>query len=646
MPTFSYDPLPTFRASLRPTKIFSLYFLTINLLQARPPSSMSEHTHRDRSRVAKPKQNKRKQSEDLQQPSSENTCIICAEAILYSAVSPCNNVTCHLCCFRQRALYKRNTCLVCRTEHPEVVFTDEQLQPEAKYTHFEEVSQELSDDKYGIRFTSQKAKDATLQLLEQRCAICKETSPTFNKLSDHTKNVHHKEFCRICANHRKAFVSELKLYTRKQLNHHINEGDTEGFKGHPKCKFCKNQYFYSEDELNVHIRDRHERCYICDQDLPQHTAYYRDYDHLYEHFKNSHYVCSVPSCVEKRFVVFREDLDLTAHMLKEHGGLTGHNGRVVIGASSYRSELSTVPQNHRPASRPPHQDSLDTKRRRLEERAKHYLHNNEEDLAKFEEINRAYRAKRIDAQRLISEYESLFKVPELDLSLLVYELAELFPQHSEQKQQLHSVYISKYPQSQSPSNAASPSLNESFPVLGNGSLSSLSLLSWAPNNNPKKTQAELFPRLPKPQKPAVKVPTNQPIRYTTVKKPQPKPTVTINNFQGNTSFRPTYLESPKPSSSSSLPSLSGSNGSSLASLRTQSPKVQSPQLSDQKFPALTKKTSKKEIPRVNNISNGTGSWGSGFTVTSSKPTEDFGIPIIDKKAEKLKRKQERAALKK
>ena len=27
--------------------------------------------------------------------------------------------------------------------------------------------------------------------------------------------------------------------------------------------------------------------------------------------------------VLKRFVVFRDDLDLTAHMLKEHGGITG-----------------------------------------------------------------------------------------------------------------------------------------------------------------------------------------------------------------------------------------------------------------------------------------------------------------------------------
>lgn len=628
-------------------KFFSPFFTKLLLHLFQTPSMSAETAPKSRSRVSKPKPGKLNKNTNVLPP-PENSCIICAEAILYSAVSPCNNVTCHLCCFRQRALYERNTCLVCRTEHPEVVFTDQVLEPEARYTHFEDVSKELINDKYGIRFTSQDAQDATLLLLDQKCGVCGDSFPTFNKLAEHTKNTHNKEYCGICASHRKAFVSELKLYTRKQLNKHLNEGDVEGFKGHPKCKFCRNKQFYSEDELNIHIRDHHERCYICDQDSPHLAGYYRNYDHLYEHFRDAHYVCSVPSCVEKRFVVFREDLDLTAHMLKEHGGLTGHNGRVVIG-SGYQSLLSTFPQNHR--SRPqPQQDSMETKRRRLEERAKHYLNNNEEDMARFADINHAYRLKRIDAQRLISDYESLFKVPELDLSLLIYELAELYPQSSDQRQQLHSVYLSKYPASPSASNAASPGLTESFPVLGNGSLSSVSLLSWAPGTSHKKTQNELFPRLPKPTKPTV-VKNDQPVRYVKMKKPQPKPSVTVNNFQGNLSFRPTYLENThKTPSTSSFPSLNGSaansNASSAQNLRSQSPLVASasPKISDKNFPALAKKTTKKEIPRVNAVNTSSGSWGGGLSQPSPKPspTNDFGIPIIDKKAEKLKRKQEKA----
>ena len=42
-------------------------------------------------------------------------------------------------------------------------------------------------------------------------------------------------------------------------------------------------------------------------------------------------------------MVFRDDLDLTAHMLKEHGGITGSNNRVIIGSNSHHhfSQLST-----------------------------------------------------------------------------------------------------------------------------------------------------------------------------------------------------------------------------------------------------------------------------------------------------------------
>lgn len=604
----------------------------------------SETKPRPRSRVSKPKPNKTKSVDPLP---SENTCIICAEPILYSAVSPCNNVTCHLCCFRQRALYGRNTCLVCRTEHPQVVFTDQILQPEAKYVHFEEQSQDLYNEKYGVRFTSEDAQNATMLLLDQKCSVCGETFDTFKKLAEHTRNTHSKEYCSICGSHRKAFVSELKLYTKKQLQKHLNEGDVEGFTGHPKCKFCRNKQFYSEDELNIHIRDHHERCYICDQDAPRLASYYRNYDHLYEHFKESHYVCSIPSCVEKRFVVFREDLDLTAHMLKEHGGIAGHNGKIVMGAN-YHSQLSTISQNQR--ARPQaQQDSFDIKRRRLEERAKYYLHNDLDDIAKFSDINQAFRSKRIDALRLISDYELLFKVPELDLSLLIYELAELYPQHSDQRQLLHSVYLSKYPNSTS--GTVSPGLNESFPVLGNGSLSNINIQSWASQSLARRNTEELFPRLPKPQKP-VTVKKDQPIRYVAMKKPQPKPVVTINSFQGNPSYRPTYLENTrKTPSTSSFPSLNGSaaasNRSSAQSLRSLSPMVssKSPQLSEKNFPTLTKKVTKKEIPRVKAVSNGNGLWGSGLAQSTPKPTEDFGIPIIDKKAEKLRRKQERAAKK-
>lgn len=573
--------------------------------------------------------------------SSEHLCIICAEPIIYAAVSPCNNVTCHLCTFRQRALYGKKTCLVCRTEHDDVIFTEQQTSDDSKFDMFVGGSRNIHDAKHGIHFTAQYVYDDTEKLLLISCSACSETFANFDQLSKHTKEVHQRQFCDICATHKKAFVSELTLYTAKQLQNHINDGDSKGFKGHPKCRFCRNKRFYSEDELNVHIRDRHERCYICDQDRHALHEYYRNYDDLYDHFRAAHYVCPIPSCVEKRFVVFREDLDLTAHMLKEHGGLTGQNGRVVIGAtlSQFQLQLLTFPRKNGTKS---DTDSRDTKKRRFEERAKHYLNNDQAAMAKFNQLNNQFKSRRLTALQLVEGYQELFTSEHLDVSLLVYELAELYSDYSEQKTHLEKAYKELNP------TAVSPDISEKFPVLGNGLSLSILNSSWGTGRS-RKTQEELFPALAKPSRTTSPVIKNAPVRYTVLKKPTPKPSVKVNTFQENVNFRPRYLENmQKTVSESSLPIL-GSSGSVSASSsqglsRTHLPIshiASSSSLSEDKFPTLTKKTSKKPIPPVKPVVKSAGSWGQGLTPAAPKVEDTWGITIVDKKAEKLRRKQEK-----
>lgn len=568
---------------------------------------------------------------------NEHVCIICAEPIIFSAVSPCNNVTCHKCCLRQRALYEKKTCLVCRTDHDDVVFTDKKTVDDSRYSDFVGPSRAFADEKYAIHFTSERVRQDVLTLLLIECPDCHEQFPLLAKLLRHAKDTHTKSYCDICASHKKAFVSELAMYTQKQLQRHLNDGDSEGFTGHPRCKFCRNKRFYSDDELAVHIREHHERCHMCDQDIPMFREYFRDYDDLYNHFRNVHYVCGVPLCVEKRFVVFREDLDLTAHMLKEHGGLTGLNGRVVVGATSqlFRSQLSTF---QAPAALNNHGDSLDTKRLRFEERARHYLNYDTGKLSRFNSINKQFRSKRISAQDLVDQYTELFSAnTQEEISLLVYELAELLPENSPQRHMLDTVY-----------NAMSlPVLGResSFPALGNSLSLSLSNLSWGTRTKGK-SQQDLFPALAKPTRTTAPVIKNPPIKYTVVKKPvqQPKSVVNVNTFKGNSSYKPTYLDQPVAARPlETLPTLGSSSSSvssSVASSRAQLPVTRvSPNLS--KFPTLEKKTTKKVIPRVKPIVDSTGSWGQGLTPAPPKEEDLFGIPIVNKKAEKLKRKQER-----
>lgn len=67
------------------------------------------------------------------------------------------------------------------------------------------------------------------------------------------------------------FICEQKLYTRAQLNQHIDTGNSEvdgsesergGFTGHPICEFCRSP-FYGENELYTHMSTEHYTCHIC-----------------------------------------------------------------------------------------------------------------------------------------------------------------------------------------------------------------------------------------------------------------------------------------------------------------------------------------------------------------------------------------------
>lgn len=579
-------------------------------------------------------------------------CLICAEDIVFSAIAPCNNTTCHKCCLRQRALYKKRTCLVCRTEHAVVVVADRVLPEDTRYDDIVNTSAPFNAE-HGLQFTSSAAESTTLALLDILCPDCHVEFSRFGQLNDHVRTHRGRQFCDICALHQCAFVSELRLYTPKELQRHVAGGDTRGFSGHPRCNFCRNKRFYSADELAVHVRDRHERCYLCDQHSPAPGDYYCDYDDLYEHFRRNHYVCLVPLCVEKRFVVFAEDLNLAAHMLREHGEVVSKLGRLVVGTSAvgFLGRLSTVP-----AATP--RVDIDTQCRRLEERAKHYLHGDETALIRFLLLHQTLKAKKMSAQDAVAQLREIFaKTSHEDLALLVHEMVCLFPPHLDQGVQLQAAFDRTRPVPQ-------PALHNHFPALGSSSKASpmLSEPAWGGSLRPK-THDMLFPALAKPQRPISPVIKNAPIRYTTVKeKPAVRPVVSVRSFQQKPkAFQPSYLERPEsqppsqpPSaqalaeskastirSSSAFPALGSGSG---ASSRSQSPSTStapSSTLSDKQFPALAKKK-RPIIPPVKPVPAAPTTWDLGLIAPEPRRETDWGIPIVNKKTEKLRLKQERA----
>lgn len=76
----------------------------------------------------------------------------------------------------------------------------------------------------------------------------------------------------LCIRSKKVFAHEHALYPPNVLPLHLPSIPLrlnklplkEPIEGgvHPLCEFCR-ECFFSEDELFVHMRERHEECFIC-----------------------------------------------------------------------------------------------------------------------------------------------------------------------------------------------------------------------------------------------------------------------------------------------------------------------------------------------------------------------------------------------
>lgn len=553
----------------------------------------------------------------------ENQCIICANKITYAALSECNHKTCHVCSFRQRALYEKNSCLVCRTEINKLVITEE-IQKEFNDIKDSEIIE--TDSKYNIRFTSIQSRDATLNLLIHCCPVCMEKFSTFKLLNDHVAT-HEKHYCMLCATHKKAFTYELKLYTAKQLQKHQTTGDEKGFTGHPLCKFCKGKRFYSEDELLVHLRQNHEKCHVCDQIDSSNPQYFKNYNSLEEHFRRDHYICNVQSCLDEKFVVFADELDLQAHMLTRHPGLAGN----VVGTShfnnngnKFRSQLSTFrPINNNTSSSSVNRaanssSDLDVKKLRLEERARHYCNSDNSKLEEFKKVNKDYKFDKLSELEVLQRYKEIFSnTKEDEIYLLIHELSEIFPANSKKNLEL-SKLVTKY------ENIAKH--EENFPALP-GSSSGLNIYgaSWggrsgsssgsSSRSNSKKSLDEQFPALPKSTKSftPVKTTVKKTVKYKTFANLQPAPptTVRINRSSpaSTSNYVPNYLEN------------------------RSKPKPTAEKVDENLFPALPALPKKKVIPRVNPIPEGNGVWSTASSSSVSAPptanNDSFDLSTID-----------------
>lgn len=159
------------------------------------------------------------QPQDANDIPESQQCLICAEHIVYAALTPCNHTTCHKCTFRQRALYEKNNCLICRSQNDKIIITE---QLDKGYDDIKVTDIVAFDEKYHVGFTQEYVEQDTLRLLENECQICHEIFPNFKELGDHAKEAHGKYYCLICSRHKRhsklnSHFSHTSNY--KSINH-------------------------------------------------------------------------------------------------------------------------------------------------------------------------------------------------------------------------------------------------------------------------------------------------------------------------------------------------------------------------------------------------------------------------------------------
>ncbi|KAF8837599.1 hypothetical protein BDN67DRAFT_972749 [Paxillus ammoniavirescens] len=253
-------------------------------------------------------------------------CWICAEPVKYYSLSSCNHRTCHVCALRLRALYKKLECTFCKVPQPTVIFTSS---PDAEFSSYTPDSIPHKDSKLSIFFETVDMMEETLILLRFNCPVpeCDYIASGWGDLKLHVRAMHSRVLCDLCIRFKKVFAHEHALYPPSMLPLHLpsmqhrssKHTSKEPIEGgsHPICEFCR-ECFFGDDELFVHMRERHEECFICKRNEVR-DQYFQNYESLELHFAQVHFVCSNATCQAQKFVVFGSALDLKGHQVEVHG---------------------------------------------------------------------------------------------------------------------------------------------------------------------------------------------------------------------------------------------------------------------------------------------------------------------------------------
>ncbi|KAJ9475581.1 E3 ubiquitin-protein ligase HEL2 [Pseudozyma hubeiensis] len=248
---------------------------------------------------------------DDELPPEAELCFICADPVKLTSIAPCDHRTCHICALRLRVLYKKDECTFCKATIDHLIFTSH---PTKSFADFQPSDIPYTDKKLPISFETKEALEETVLLLRFNCPDpnCEIACTGWKDLRAHVRREHARMVCQLCISNKKIFAHEHTLHTEQSLAAHEKAE-------HRLCEYDR-QWFYSDDELFAHMRDRHEQCFICKAsgNEDERWKYYRDYDMLERHFRKDHWLCENKECLEEKFRVFKDEVDYKAHQLERH----------------------------------------------------------------------------------------------------------------------------------------------------------------------------------------------------------------------------------------------------------------------------------------------------------------------------------------
>ncbi|KAM7275807.1 hypothetical protein ACFE04_017673 [Oxalis oulophora] len=322
----------------------------------------------------------------------DDSCAVCADTLEWVAYGPCGHrEVCSTCVARLRFICDDRKCCICKTESDKVFVTKALGDYTRMINDFTVFPNEVREGKVGSYWYHEDTQTFFDDMDQYRmvkamcrlsCSVCDNMDENSNdgprhrgrfrnieQLKGHLFHRHRLLMCSLCLEGRKVFICEQKLYTRAQLNQHINTGDSEvdgtesergGFMGHPLCEFCKSP-FYGDNELYLHMSTEHYTCHICQRQHPGQYEYFRNYDDLENHFRGEHFLCEDEACLAKKFTVFQSEAELKRHNAMEHAGRMSRSQRnaALQIPTSFRYRRSNEQDNRRRRGRIAFQDPPD-----------------------------------------------------------------------------------------------------------------------------------------------------------------------------------------------------------------------------------------------------------------------------------------------